>query len=112
DRDRAVEICQRSAGVPLAIELGVSELVFGAPGRSTTGASAERKGPEEAVSDVVDQALGLLSDPAALVARRASVLVAGFSPEVAGYLSSDGAAVSGVLHELVASGLVAAETSG
>lgn len=106
DRARAAEICRACAGVPLAIELSASQLVFG-----VTAATGEASGPEATVTRVVDAAIAALSAPTASLARRAAGLVAGFTPDFAAAVL-DGGATVGALHELVSSGLVVAETSG
>src|SRR5690606_6996138 len=107
DRDRAAAICARSAGVPLAIELGVAELVFGVEPPAPAVLDADPNTPEDAVTQVVSQALTQLSEPTAVAARRAAQLVAGFTPELAAALRPERHATgtpTGILHELVASG--------
>jgi hypothetical protein len=113
DRERAAAICQRAAGVPLAVELGVTELVFG-PAAAAEGA-ADRDlpaTPEAAVQAVVEEAIGHLSPAAAQVAQRGAVLVSGFTPTLAASMVPAGTNPTAILRELVASGLVVAEASG
>jgi hypothetical protein len=112
DRERAAAICQRAAGVPLAVELGVTELVFGP---AAAGCDTDRDlpaTPEAAVQAVVEEAIGHLSPAAAQVARRGAVLVTGFTPDLAAEMVPEGTNPTAVLRELVASGLVVAEASG
>ncbi|MGV3758328.1 MAG: ATP-binding protein, partial [Actinomycetota bacterium] len=117
DRVLAAEICERCAGVPLAIELGVSELVLGGLD-ADAGAVRQRDGrpgpisPEGAVDEVIDHALAQLSEHTRRTAVRLSPLVAGFTPELVGAVGPDGASATGILHELVANGLVVADTTG
>jgi hypothetical protein len=110
DRVRAAEICRRSAGVPLAIELAVAELVFAAGALPATHVAGPS--PEEAVAASVAQATAQLSPSTAVIARRAAVLVAGFTPELVRTMDGQNPAATGSLHELVASGLVVGETAG
>lgn len=120
DRARAAEICQRCAGVPLAVELGVNALLLGAgsDGGDGDGRGGDPTGPtgpispERAVDEVIDHALAQLSDPTRRAAVRLSPLVAGFTPDLAAAVAPEGASATGILQELVASGLVVAETAG
>src|SRR5690606_14306543 len=50
DRARAAQICARAAGVPLAIELGVTDLLL-APARSEPADPPPGASPEQAVVD-------------------------------------------------------------
>lgn len=117
DRTVAAEICERCAGVPLAIELGVSELVLGTGvevGSAGHGDGDPRVpvSPAQAVDDAIDHALAQLSDRTSRTAIRLSPLVAGFTPGLVAAVAPDGASPTGILHELVASGLVVADTTG
>lgn len=110
DRARAAEVCVRAAGVPLAIELGAAELLVeaGHPGAPRDAPVT----PELAVGDVVRSAVDSLSASTLVAARRASLLVAGFSPDLVGGLAAPGSSTVAIAQELVASGLVVAETTG
>lgn len=110
DRPRAAALCVRAAGVPLAIELGAAELLVGADVRAPFGEAPVV--PEVAVGRLVRSAVDSLSAATLVAARRASVLVAGFSPELVGGLAVPGSSSVAIAQELVASGLVVAETSG
>lgn len=115
DRPRAAEICRRAAGVPLAIELGVSELLLPDGGDDPAARSGDQPAPvspERAVDEVVRHALAQLSDPTCRAAVRLAHLVSGFTPEMAAAVRPEGASATGILHELVACGLVIADTAG
>ena len=77
DRDRAAAICERCAGMPLAIELAAAEVLGGQVVLSAGD------GPMAAVSAVVEQAVGGLSPATAVAARRRDVAV-GRHPDGAG----------------------------
>lgn len=109
DRQRAAVICARSAGVPLAIELGVNELVVA---RAATARGLPAPTPEQAVRGLVAAAVDALSAPTAVAARRAALLVGGFTAELLGAVRMPGGSAMAIVQELVASGLVVAETSG
>jgi hypothetical protein len=61
------------------------------------------------VTDAVAQAVAGLSPATRRSARRAALLVAGFTPDLMATLHGPGASTLGALHELVGSGLVVAE---
>jgi hypothetical protein len=110
DRARAAKLCVRAAGVPLAIELGAAELLVSA-GRAPSESSAPVI-PEAAVRSLVRSAVDALSASTLVAARRASLLVAGFSPQLVGGLAAPGSSSLAIAQELVASGLVVTETTG
>lgn len=116
DRDRAAAICARAGGVPLAIELAVTELVFGTSTQAENAPDGlpalPRRAPDEALREMVATALGSLTEPAMTAARRAAVLVHGFTPDLLAVLVPAGTSAPGILHELVATGLVSSQVGG
>lgn len=110
ERARLAAVSARTGGVPLAIELAVTEAVFGsAPDRP---AADVRTNPEQALAAVVRDALGGLSPAAASAAGRSALLVHGFTPELLAAVCPDGSSPPGVLHELLGSGLVSPQAAG
>ena len=108
DREAALDVSRRTAGVPLAIELGAVELLVA----SRTAAPAGSSTPEAAVRSAVEGAIAQLSDATRVTAARAARLVAGFTTRLVPSLVPAGASSSSVVQELVAGGLVTVETSG
>jgi hypothetical protein len=104
DRDRAAAICERCAGMPLAIELAAAEVLGGQVVLSAGD------GPMAAVSAVVEQAVGGLSPATAVAARRAATLPSGVTPTVLAQLHDGGAAVAA--RDLLAAGLVGVDGTG
>ena len=78
DREAAAAICQRCAGVPLAIELAAGE-ILSAGGEPRT----VRATPALVVRSTVESALAGLGERASTLARRASLLVGGMCAPVA-----------------------------
>jgi tetratricopeptide (TPR) repeat protein len=111
DRARAAEICARAAGVPLAIELGVTDLLL-APTPADPPVGVGAASPEAAVTDAVGQALDRLSTSTARTACRLALLVAGFTPTLVAEARPEGASVPAIVNELVAGGLVVADRAG
>lgn len=109
DRARLAAISARTAGVPLALELAVTEAVFGS---AHDAAPAPQAHPEQALSEVVQQSIGGLTAAASTAARRTALLVHGFTPALLAAVCPQGSSPPGVLHELLASGLVSAQLAG
>ena len=109
DREAALDVGRRTAGVPLAIELGAVELLVAS---RTPAAPAALVEPDAAVTSAVEGAIAQLSDATRITAARAARLVAGFTTSLVPSLVPAGASSASVVQELVAGGLVAVETSG
>jgi hypothetical protein len=109
DRTAAALIGKRTAGVPLAIELGAIELLLPA---GQGGPEDEATSPDSAVAAAVGGAIDQLSDATRMTAVRAARLVAGFTTALAAQLVPSGSSSARVLQELIATGLVSVETSG
>lgn len=105
DRERLAAICATTGGVPLAIELAVTEAVFG-----PLGSSGAHRGPgpdppvaaspAHAVTEAVQHALERLTRSTAVALHRLARFDHGFPPRLLAGVVDEGVSPPAVLHEL------------
>lgn len=110
DLPRLAEIGERTAGVPLAIELAATEAIFPA-GVSAGGDGGDGpppgRSPAAVLAATVDRVLGRLTAGTSTAAHRLARLPGGFTPTLLADLVEPDVSAPAVLYELRANGLVA-----
>lgn len=111
DRSALAAIGERTAGVPLAIELSVADAVLSDPSRGEPSARTDpfresRPSPAHALDQIVASTFDRLTDGSAAVLHRIARLVYGFTPSMLAELTRPGDSPQGVLYELHANGLL------
>ena len=110
DRVRLAAVCARTAGVPLAIELSVTDAVLETR-MGSNGTDPASGHPADALGQIVQSTVDGLTGGAATVVHRAARLVHGFTPALLASLTGPETSPLGVLHELHATGLTSSSTA-
>lgn len=108
DRKRLAALCATTAGVPLAIELSVTDAVFGNGDRERPSPGLH---PADAVRSLVRLTLDELTPGAATAVHRVARLVDGFTPALLDGFRAPDTSAQGIVHELRAAGLLFSDTT-